>query len=761
MGVEHALWPSGGGEMGALIRRHDWASTPLGPLEHWPDGLRTAVGIMLGTRHPASLIWGEDLTFLYNDGCAGLMGADKHPCTLGLPAAEAFPESHAMVEAEILEVMRGGGTVWEENRMIPIRRNGRVEGAWWTYSRSPIHDARAPRGVAGVLTLITETTRPMQAQRESEARFRALFEQSPLMVHIFDARGQTVAVNPALERNFGVSAEALRNYNVFEDPQLQAPPACDLIRRAFAGEITKSPALRHDASLSVGGGNSRWVEATAYPVKDEAGTIREVVILSQDVTSRVDAETALDDAQARFHIAREAAQLGVFDYDFRTGQCIWDERIRSLWGVEPEEVITDSVFMNGIHPDDRTGVVQALAFAAKPDGDGDYSAEYRVIHRGTGRTRWLMASGRAFFTGGEATRLVGTVQDISDRRRYEDALRASEERLQIGLAAAGLGHWSWDAATDRVDFSEQACAIFGLSAGEEITWKGLQVLLHPEDAPVAVQSVQESLLSGEDYTIEYRVNRRDGTRVWVMVRGRPVYGQSGMPPGMIGVVQDITERKRAEEKIRLLMAEVNHRSKNLLAVVQSIAHQTSAKGSPRSFAHRFSERLQGLAASHDLLVGNGWQGVELIDLVESQLAHFRDLVRERIRFSGPPLQLRPAAAQALGMALHELATNAGKYGSLSGEQGAVTIRWSVSGPEGSRRFHMEWRESDGPCVEAPVTSGFGSKLIAHMTEIALQGRATLAYPPDGVIWTINAPLGHITSEDGEAMGWRGDQRHTA
>lgn len=754
MGSEQSLWPYGGGRMGMLIRQHDWASTPLGCISEWADGLRTAVGIMLGTRHPAALAWGEPLTFLYNDGCAELLGPEKHPCILGLPAANAWPESHHIVADEILRVLRGGDSVWQENRLIPIHRNGRVEDAWWTYSRSPIHDYRAPNGVGGVLSLITETTKPVRAQRDSEARFRALFEQSPLMVHVFDTSGQTIAVNPALERNFGVSADAMRHYNIFADPQLQSEPERTLVADAFAGKVIHTPAIRRNASISGGGGRSRWVEATTYPVRDEAGAIREIVILSQDVTSQVEAEAALGDAEERFRIAREAVPLGIFDYDFERDVCVWDARMREFWGVSDTEVISDAVFMNGIHPDDRAGVSEALALALDPARGGAYRAEYRVIHRASGHARWLMASGRAFFMNGRPARLVGTVQDISDRRSYEDALKDSEQRLQIGLAAGRLGHWSWDAATDHVEFSDQACAIFGMMPSQPKTWKGIRALLHPEDAAIASRAVKQALASGDDYTIEYRVNRPDGARAWVAALGRPVYGKGGMPPGMIGVVQDITERKRAEEKIRLLMAEVNHRCKNLLAVVQSIAHQTSARGSPRSFAHRFSERLQGLAASHDLLVGNAWQGVDLAELVASQLSHFRDLVRQRIRYEGPGLLLRPAAAQALGMALHELATNAGKYGSLSCSEGHVAIRWSVRGANGDKLFHMEWEESGGPGVEAPIVSGFGSKLISHMTEIALQGHSRLDYQPTGLVWTIDAALARITPRtEGEAV-WR-------
>ncbi len=731
------------GEMASRIRSHNWAATPLGAMAQWPDGLRTAIDTMLSTRHPATVVWGEELIFLYNDGCAALLGAEKHPSILGLPGSQAWPEAHGLVEEEIRHVLRQGEPVWQENRQIPIRRHGTVEDAWWTYSRSPIHDARSPNGIGGVLTLITETTRPMLAQRESEARFKALFEQSPLMVHIFDRQGQTVAVNPALQRNFGVTAEQMRGYNIFKDPQLKEGDTRRLLDRVYGGEIIHSPPLRHDAAVSTGSGRARWVETTAYPVKDELGEVGEVVILTQDITPRVEAEAALDEAEARFRIAREAAQLGIFDFDFRRGVCIWDERIRELWGVGPDEKITDEIFMGGVHPEDRGLVDQALALATTAPSDGTYKAEYRVVHRSSKETRWLLATGRVFFDADIPVRLVGTVQDMSERRAYEDALRTSEERLQIGLAAAKLGHWSWDTTTDVAVFSERACAIFGIKT-PEVTWRSLQKLLHAQDRPHAIEAVKASLASGEDYTIEYRVNRPDGGQVWVSALGRPIYAAGGMPKGMIGVVQDVSERKANEEKIRLLMAEVNHRSKNMLAVVQSIAHQTSVSGSPRAFARRFGERLQGLAASHDLLVNNGWQSVDLAELVASQLAPFRDIIRNRITFEGPDVALQPAAAQALGMALHELATNAGKYGALSSDHGQVRISWSLSTGTGAR-FRMSWNESGGPPVKEPAASGFGSKLIAQLTEVALQGRVSLAYPPEGAMWTLDAPLETVTN----------------
>jgi two-component sensor histidine kinase len=182
------------------------------------------------------------------------------------------------------------------------------------------------------------------------------------------------------------------------------------------------------------------------------------------------------------------------------------------------------------------------------------------------------------------------------------------------------------------------------------------------------------------------------------------------------------------------MREVNHRAKNMLSLVQAIARQTAAR-EPEDFIDRFTERLQALAANQDLLVRNEWRGVDAEDLVHAQLAHFADLAGSRITVDGPKLRLDAAAAQAVGLALHELATNAGKYGALSTDRGRVDICWGTDGDT----LTMSWTERGGPRVTTPKRRGFGTTVIKLMVEHSTNGKVALGYAPSGLTWRLTCP----------------------
>jgi PAS domain S-box-containing protein len=314
--------------------------------------------------------------------------------------------------------------------------------------------------------------------------------------------------------------------------------------------------------------------------------------------------------------------------------------------------------------------------------------------------------------------------DVTDRARQ---YRATFENAGVGIA-----HLSPDVKWLRVNAT--FARIVGYSR-DELVSKSVQDITHPDDLALSLAEV-ERLRSGkaDSYEIEKRYVRKDGVPVWVHITGTAVRRNDGLVDHFVAVIQDISERKRAEEQVRLLVREMNHRSKNLLSLVQAVARQT-AVSDPENFINRFTNRIQAIAANQDLLVRTSWKGVDVDDLVCAQLAHFSDLIGYRISVHGPKLRLNGAAAQAIGMALHELATNASKYGALSTDAGHVDISWRAD----DGLFKMNWTERHGPPVRPPDHRGFGTTVLESMAKQAVDGAVQLEYDAAGVVWRLTCP----------------------
>jgi PAS domain S-box-containing protein len=324
------------------------------------------------------------------------------------------------------------------------------------------------------------------------------------------------------------------------------------------------------------------------------------------------------------------------------------------------------------------------------------------------------------------------------RQAAEDWLRESKDRLQIALNVAQLGSYRYDPHRRVFSGDRRSQEIFDFPENEA-TIEEFMKLVHPDDVDM-VQANLEAALDPVDprrSATEFRLRRRDGKVRWVETLGLAYFegdGSERRAVTFVGTLQDITERKEREEKEHLLMREINHRAKNMLSVVDAIAHQTTSRN-PKDFVERFSQRIQALSANQDLLVRNEWNGVEIEELVCAQLALFADLIGPRIAIQGPKLRLRAASAQAIGLALHELATNAGKYGALSTDTGRVDICWGTA----CDTFTMSWTERDGPPVSAPKQRGFGTIVMKAMAEHSVGGAVDLNYASPGLTWRLTCP----------------------
>jgi PAS domain S-box-containing protein len=346
----------------------------------------------------------------------------------------------------------------------------------------------------------------------------------------------------------------------------------------------------------------------------------------------------------------------------------------------------------------------------------------------------------------EVDTLMAELRGAAARRQAaEDLLRdserhlfASKARLEIAMDAAQLGWWQYDPRRREFSGDARANEIFGVTA-DATPIEEIKKRVHPDDAE-RFWAASEAALDPTDpkpHAIEFRLRRGDSKVHWTEVHWLAYFEgaqRDREAASVVGTVADITERKEREEQVHLLMREVNHRAKNMLSVVDSIAHQTAARD-PEHFIERFSERIQALSANQDLLVRNEWNGVEVEDLVRAQLAHFAGLIGSRIAVHGPRLRLNSASAQAVGLALHELATNAGKYGALSTDKGRVDISWRTAGDT----FAISWTEREGPPVSAPKRRGFGTIVMEAMAERTVDGTVDLDYAPSGLTWRLTCP----------------------
>jgi PAS domain S-box-containing protein len=342
--------------------------------------------------------------------------------------------------------------------------------------------------------------------------------------------------------------------------------------------------------------------------------------------------------------------------------------------------------------------------------------------------------------------------------RKTEELARSEARYRSALVTGRMGNWETDLVTGIRTWSEEGMALFGLTLVDGRGRVGGQadefrMALHPDDRHL-VEEFHKLADKQDSFPAEYRIVRPDGTIRWLSGRGQVVArGTDGKARRLVNVVADITERKLAENHIQFLMQEITHRSKNLLAVVQAISRQTvRTAGTMDEFQKRFMQRLQGLAASHDLLVSRSWKGALLSDLVSNQLAPFVEVGGARFNMSGPDILVGPEAAEAIGLALHELATNAVKYGALSVPVGQVTVFWALDyhGTE-PRRLRLNWVEQNGPLVTPPTRKGFGRLVLEDMLAKQLDAEIVMNFAPNGLNWELSISTSNLATKRGENL----------
>ena len=488
------------------------------------------------------------------------------------------------------------------------------------------------------------------------------------------------------------------------------------------------------------------------------------LILSALFAERRRNEVALKDSNTRLQLALEAeeasktrladalaaGQVIAFEWDAVTRKSQRSAKATFVLGYAEgggKCGAQSDNFIGQIHPDDRERFKARIRELCVDNPS--YALSFRLSAPG-GRYLWLEETGKGEFDrGGRLLRIRGLTRDITDRKDAEHAL--DERNMQLSLAgkAALVGSFAYDIDTEEVQISEGYAAIHGLPEGTtRITLSKWKTRVHPDDL-VRVDDLRSRVFRDQlgEYGTEYRIVRSNGELRWVEARCFVSYSSDGRPQRMVGVNIDVTERRRAEEHQRMLVAELDHRVKNVLATVSAVASRTrNANVSGPDFVIALDDRIQSMAATHELLSCRQWKGISVGELVRRELEPYGTENNTDIR--GPELTLSPEAGQAVSMVLHELTTNAAKHGALSTQNGRVSVRWypALNG-NADDHLRIEWQETGGPAVQAPERCGYGTDVIRDLIPYELGGAVDLVFASEGLRCDLSIPVAQLNGDD--------------
>jgi PAS domain S-box-containing protein len=549
------------------------------------------------------------------------------------------------------------------------------------------------------------------------------------MAHV-TGDGRWGRINPALGRILGHSADTLTDRPIWErtDPGDRAAAHrrwAELRDGRDDGCEIETRFVRADGAIV-------WTRVVLNRVSAGSDGEHCFMAIVEDISGRKQAE-----ARSRSEAdLLEQSSDAILSWQLGGGIVYWSRGAERLYGFTREEAL-------GRFSHELLKTKSRLSAGEIEAEVAEHGAWYGELVHTTRDGRAVTVESRYVRAryGGE-TCVLETSRDVTLRNRADADLLRSEERFRLSILNSPMPVMLFDDREEILAVSQSWLDACGYSREELRRLENWTDHAYGERSGEVLEVLRDIIANQPQARPSERVIRtKNGQqRLWTFIKSG-LETQFDRRVVFVTVAQDLTERRAREEQVNLLLREVTHRAKNLLSIVQAIARLT-AERAPGDFIDRFTSRVQALAANHDLLVRNDWQGVDTADLVAAQLAPFADL-GSRITVSGPQMRLNAAAAQAIGFTLHELATNAGKYGSLSADAGNVEVRWHRDGD----RFAMTWSETGGPPVRPPGHGGFGSTVIATMVKHQLGGEVELDYRPSGVMWAVNCPVMNVLEPD--------------
>jgi PAS domain S-box-containing protein len=487
----------------------------------------------------------------------------------------------------------------------------------------------------------------------------------------------------------------------------------------------------------------RWISALGGAFYDETtGEPTRIIGNNVDITERKQAELALAERNAQLALAGKAARVGHFAHELATDLIAVSAGYAAIHRLpEGTTQITIDRWRASLHPDDlvQFDELRRRIFSNRHRG---YTFDYRII-LADGEIRWIDSRAYLSYDGdGPPRRIVGINIDITERKQTEQALAERNAQLELANRIGRIGSFTIDYPAGFIRLSPGCAKLYGLREDTvELSRDAGWTFVHPEDLTGLTALLKRALLERQpELVAQFRILRADNGEVrWVETRSIISYGEDGRPLRMVGASIDFTELRASEQHKSALIAELDHRVKNVLATVSAVVSRTQETSSSMAeFVAALDGRVRSMATTQEQLSHRRWQGIPLKELVLRELAPFATASNTRI--DGPDVVLRAEASQALAMVLHELATNAAKFGAISVQSGRVCVRWSfIRNGHAEGSLCIDWQESGGPDVVPPTRAGFGTSIVRELIPYELGGTADFMHLPAGVRCKLQIP----------------------
>jgi PAS domain S-box-containing protein len=672
----------------------------------------------------------------YNSEAAALWGRTPH-------AQERFCGSHLLFTTDGAQLPHDkcpmatavtAGTETRNAEVVIARPDGSRITALVNIRALRDHHGRI-QGAINCFQDITAQKMMEDEVRHKNSELEDFFENSAVGLHIVSSQGVILRANKAELELLGYTAEEYVGRHIAEF-HADAPVINDILDRLSCGRKLD----RYPARLRAKDGSLKHVLITSNS-RFKDGKFVNTRCFTTDITQLQLSESARRESEDRLAATYEAATIGIAEADEHGQLLRVNDALCQILGLSREKLLTMKIF-EYTHPDDRDQ--DAASYARQVAGEiNSYSIRKKAVGPG-GKPVYLdVYSSSVRDADGRFRYGVRVIQDVTEAKLLEDRIRESERHMRELLEALPAAVYTTDAQGRITFFNKAAVEMAGRTpaVGDEwcVTWKLYTTdgaFLPHDQCPMAIALKEDRPIRG----VEAVAERPDGTRVPFMPYPTPLHGADGKLVGAINMLVDISHRKEAENRQKALIDELNHRVKNTLATVQSLASQTIRhSGSLGEFKSKFEARVLGLARVHDLLSRRYWTEAPLESLATEVLGPLMD--DANVRISGPSVQLMPRTALSLAMAFNELATNAAKYGALSDRAGSLDLTWRRVDTKGRSMLEIIWKERSAQTISNPARRGFGTRLMERSVENDLNGEFDLAFEADGLRCRIAIPVG--------------------